>query len=833
MRGLNEWLERDVHDRQSEIRAVAARVDQLRDHLLRVLSGQGQGSSCYTLGLPSWLIPKLLVQVPQPPPVAPDFPQPIIPPPPPGTFHPEPVVIPPVMPVPEYVQPPVIPPQPTPFPPGFVPQGPVIPEMPTGFPPRAPTPSPDFSPVIPGRVYSDEGRRIPGREYSDDGRHVPVVPEQSGYQDEPRDRPPRRARPAPEYVDDEPVVPERPQRPLSHSSSGDLSYIEPDDRGRYSPEDDDRHIPMIPPPERRYAEPIPPTLVRLPTSRPSSTRTPPEHEHTIEVLPPSPPFAMIRPPDIIPAGPPGAVPAQVPLQPSQPMAPIVISASPQPPGPSAPGQPVIVQIPSTGMPGMHGVPVPGVFPEPMFPPPQQQPTTIIVQSQDRSPTPSHRSERSRSESPQSSRSRRTRGHSRSGSRTPPRTEVIQIPSSIRRTPPPPVIVQQPGQPGFIQQPLQTIPGQPPIFPIAPSVGLPVPPPGAPVFERPRSRPYSRSRRSHSRSRSRSRSPRPRSRSRHSHSPSPIIIHTQPSEGPRRHDPRRSPRSTHYPEEDPGRGRPVVARTETRHTHSPPFVVRGDSGGRHTPVLVRTRTGRSHSRTPPHIIVPPHTSSSHRGPVIVTHRTQSRSRSRSPIRHYEGSRRPHSRSSSPRLVHVRPSRHSGSRSPRLVHVRSSRHSGSRSPRPVHVRPSRHSRSPPHRTPTHHRSRSPTYVHESHHGSRPRSPRIAHDRPYSSRSHSPSRRPHTVAVRPSTRHSRSRSPRLLASSRPSTGRHRQRSRSPYEDPGSHHLHRSPPHVPIIRTTTRRTARSPSSEHDQGSPSATHRLPRSPPRGTRSGR
>ena len=44
MRGLNEWLERDVHDRQSEIRAVAARVDQLRDLLLGVMSGQGQGT---------------------------------------------------------------------------------------------------------------------------------------------------------------------------------------------------------------------------------------------------------------------------------------------------------------------------------------------------------------------------------------------------------------------------------------------------------------------------------------------------------------------------------------------------------------------------------------------------------------------------------------------------------------------------------------------------------------------------------------------------------------------------------------------------------------------
>ena len=30
MRGLNEWLERDVYDRQNELRGVVARVEQLR-----------------------------------------------------------------------------------------------------------------------------------------------------------------------------------------------------------------------------------------------------------------------------------------------------------------------------------------------------------------------------------------------------------------------------------------------------------------------------------------------------------------------------------------------------------------------------------------------------------------------------------------------------------------------------------------------------------------------------------------------------------------------------------------------------------------------------------
>jgi hypothetical protein len=36
MRGLNEWLERDVIDRQNELRSVVARVDELRDHILNM-----------------------------------------------------------------------------------------------------------------------------------------------------------------------------------------------------------------------------------------------------------------------------------------------------------------------------------------------------------------------------------------------------------------------------------------------------------------------------------------------------------------------------------------------------------------------------------------------------------------------------------------------------------------------------------------------------------------------------------------------------------------------------------------------------------------------------
>jgi predicted nucleic acid-binding Zn-ribbon protein len=41
MRGLNEWLERDVYDRQNEIQGVLARVEQLSDDI-RGIRAQGK-----------------------------------------------------------------------------------------------------------------------------------------------------------------------------------------------------------------------------------------------------------------------------------------------------------------------------------------------------------------------------------------------------------------------------------------------------------------------------------------------------------------------------------------------------------------------------------------------------------------------------------------------------------------------------------------------------------------------------------------------------------------------------------------------------------------------
>ena len=47
MRGLNEWLARDVHDRQAELRGVAARVDDLTEYIRRL--GAQRMSDCLNI----------------------------------------------------------------------------------------------------------------------------------------------------------------------------------------------------------------------------------------------------------------------------------------------------------------------------------------------------------------------------------------------------------------------------------------------------------------------------------------------------------------------------------------------------------------------------------------------------------------------------------------------------------------------------------------------------------------------------------------------------------------------------------------------------------------
>lgn len=43
MRGLNEWLERDVQDRHAELLGVTSRVDELRNDLARLGLGMQPG----------------------------------------------------------------------------------------------------------------------------------------------------------------------------------------------------------------------------------------------------------------------------------------------------------------------------------------------------------------------------------------------------------------------------------------------------------------------------------------------------------------------------------------------------------------------------------------------------------------------------------------------------------------------------------------------------------------------------------------------------------------------------------------------------------------------
>ncbi|KAF9224785.1 hypothetical protein BS17DRAFT_731403 [Gyrodon lividus] len=136
MNGLNEWLARDVHDRQAELRGVTARIDQLRADLGRLGIGAAPG------------IPMPEPQPGQPAHGAGGF---VIPPLPPGAIA-GPVHQPPIVggPFPGFVpqappQPPVIPT----FERGSSVHTPVIPQPPPGWGFPMPEPSHYTGPVIP------------------------------------------------------------------------------------------------------------------------------------------------------------------------------------------------------------------------------------------------------------------------------------------------------------------------------------------------------------------------------------------------------------------------------------------------------------------------------------------------------------------------------------------------------------------------------------------------------------------------------------------------------------------------------------------------------------
>jgi hypothetical protein len=104
MRGLNEWLEKEVHDRQAELRGVSARVDQLRRNIGRLVPGQPLGQSSLAPFLRA--SPHYQDAKPGPPFIVPPVPQvaPVVPQPPgfelPPGFVQQPLSVVPVVPFP-------------------------------------------------------------------------------------------------------------------------------------------------------------------------------------------------------------------------------------------------------------------------------------------------------------------------------------------------------------------------------------------------------------------------------------------------------------------------------------------------------------------------------------------------------------------------------------------------------------------------------------------------------------------------------------------------------------------------------------------------------------
>ncbi|EMD36982.1 hypothetical protein CERSUDRAFT_95250 [Gelatoporia subvermispora B] len=488
LRSLNEWLERDVHDRHAEIRGVSARIDQLRDEILNEL-GRREGG-----GPPVMLAPGA-----QPPVI-----------PPPGIAAPG-----------------------SGLPPGFVPQDAphMIPIRQSPWPERG-TPSPPFTPVIPGGRIPFSPPVIPHPFPEPDLRGgPPVIPPVMPGAGIPG---PGQFGPMPVQQpflmrDDTQVIPPSLTPSDSGSSSSD---------GRY-PEDQDRdRIMVIPPPGGQLPMPVPQvvvqppgeaaTMVPLPASGPSEGLPPrhPSDDYADQPRDHSPRRSPRRspPPDVAreevpsaaaplaPSGPAPGTPRHPDLQPAQ--QPVIITQPSQPPGfeqPAAPGAPFPItvlppqqQMPYGYQPGMP-MPEPGITPPgpPGYGPEQQQPTTIVIGGRS-----SRSSSRSRSRPSRRTPSRRPSSRSE---REEPREPYVAPVSRTHRTESPPIqhvpIVVQPGQ-----QPL------PPMVAVPPTVP-----------------PYAQER-------GRSRSPSPiiiRTGDSRSHSP-PIIIHRSPPGTHRSGTFRRSP-----------------------------------------------------------------------------------------------------------------------------------------------------------------------------------------------------------------------------------------------------------------------------------------------------
>ncbi|KAL4251010.1 hypothetical protein ABKN59_006567 [Abortiporus biennis] len=799
LHGLNEWLERDVHDRHSEIQSVSARVDSLGDvvnqlyDILRGTRPEGQAP-----GVP----PAPTVVFPQPQPQQAQGP----------------VVIPPVV--------------PSGLPPGFVPQ----PYQQTPFQqtpgrmfPDMRTPTPDYSPVIPPYPPGEgvEPPVIPPLPPQPHG--PPVIPDMSQYGAPPQPQP-YTYRPH-EQQDEGPVRPPPPSD--SRSSSGE-SYEEAPHPIVIQPPGQPPI--MLPPPRFDQPQQGPVTVVPFPPSghpgsspsrsssssssrrsrrsRPSTSasrhsRPSSPQRHDAYDRPHSPaeqPHAQS--PTIIQVPGPSYVPTERPASPSQPqnVPPVVVTVPTQQqpaaePPISAQQPAIIIQPPTQQM--LHSPPptmIPHVVPIPSHPSeyreqaPPTAPTQVIIHS------PSHRSSRSPSH----------RGRSRSHS---PRSHVVS----------PPVIVQQPPSTGYQGQPLPTTviqPGLPGVVPMpgmAPGMGM-MPPMQGMMPGVPQTQPTIVVQGSRSRSSSRSRSRTP---------PQPIVIGTgtHPSE---RFDDHRRPSS---------RGR---SRTRSRS----PIIVGAPTGGQPT-VLVQPshrpseRDRRSRSRSPLRDRDRRRDDPYYRDPYDRARRPRDRSytprgrhyryRSRTPSpRHRSYSRTPPHRFGRSRSYGEREDPRSHARSHRVsrspTRIRRSPSYGEREEPRSHPRSHRVSRSP---TRTHRVQRSPSYVHTQR-TRRSRSPPLVVHAPRTRTSRSPEEG-RRVLVRTESGHHRpayivgethrSRSPTLIGvpSRRPSE----HASRHPTEPITIRVVSsRSPSPPRTHRTRSQRTHRPRST-----SPSVAHEVPESP--------
>ncbi|KAJ6463887.1 hypothetical protein C8R45DRAFT_502593 [Mycena sanguinolenta] len=734
MRGLNEWLERDVRDRQAELRGVVARVDQLREEMRAapapVPPGPPDGdSSGSSEGSP----PASDGPVIPPPPFIPGFVPgrypPVIPPGPvvPPAFPP---VIPPVVPdvdpyervVPSQGTVPFIPPNlpppmntmfvpgPAPIPPGggFVPMPHPMPFQPPFQPP--------FQEVTP--FYPPE-ERSPMEAIDPDIRVIPASDVSSSSSSSAEDpRPPRRGR----------TPSGRTRRTESRGSSGGSSR---------SPSPI-----MVPGPSM-----IPQPVLVAPTAPPTATEfphPPQQAGQTIIFNPPAPvqtgtfiPDASIpyhtpsrgrsrhtrdsrsprssssssrsRSPRSRSHGTPTVIVQQPPPRSHSgrsrssrrshrtPPQGVTIFPPSQPGIPQAPTQPIIIQRHSRSRSRSSSSSgrsrrrrdspsQPIVLPPQQFFPQQQQPGTVVIDSgrRSRSHSPSrvvveHRPSRS----PRSGHSYSPRHHySRSPSRQ-------QLPTVIM---PGAQTTQRPHSPTIVVAPHRTHSRgshrsrSPRHYPPVPVLVT------DPLRDPHRGRSHYSPHRSH-----RSRSPRSRSpRSSHHHSRSHHSRRDSPS--PRSRSPR-SPRSSRHPSQRshlPPQTGPIFIQpsapphsyhSHRRGSHSPTYISPGSRSPHRTHESRTHRTHHSPSRSPSR--TPPRSPRSHGGRTQHTHHSPTRSRSPSvdrdqpdrPRHGTHGSRRPRTGGSrsprSPSLDRDQPERprHGagthGSRRPRTGDSRSPR------------------------------------------------------------------------------------------------------------------------------------------------------------------